>query len=307
MKEERLPSKFTFILHADIAGSTALVQQDEELAHKRTQDTFRRFDETITKYRGYVRELRGDALLAEFERASDAVTAALAFQAAQSNYLAQLDDDILPGVRVGIAMGEVIIADDTLTGAGVVLAQRMEQLAEPGGICITGAMHEALPPRLPFDQNDLGEQQVKGFDDPVRVYTVGLKEGANLPEPTVVSESRKSKVAQFALIAAVVVLICGSALLAWVQPWKPDFEPASVEKMALPLPDKPSIAVLPFDNYSDEEKLDFFADGLTENITSALSKAPGLFVIARNSAATYKGQTGQCEAGGGRLGCSVRT
>jgi len=277
-------------LHADIAGSTALVQQDEDVAHKRIQDTFRRFSDTITKYHGQVRELRGDALLAEFERASDAATAALAFQADQSEFLAQLDDPILPKVRVGIAMGEVIVSDNAVTGEGVVLAQRVEQLAEPGGVCITGAIQEALPTRLPFDQNDLGEQQVKGFDNPVRVYTVGLKEGADLPEPTVVPESRKSKVAQFALVAAVVVLICGGGLLAWMQPWQPDFEPASVEKMALPLPDKPSIAVLPFDNYSDDQKVDFVASGLTEDLTTSLSKVPALFVIARNSAATYKGK-----------------
>ena len=291
MTEERLPSKFAFILHADIAGSTALVQQDEDLTHKRIQDTFHRFGGIIKKYHGHVRELRGDALLAEFERASDAVTAALAFQADQSEFLGQLEDTIQPKVRVGIALGEVIIADDTVTGAGVVLAQRMEQLAEPGSVCITGATQEALPPRLPFDQSDLGEQQVKGFDKPVHVYTVQLRGGATLPEPTVGSAPRRSTIAQVVHVAAVVIVICGGALLAWIQPWQPDFEPASVEKMALPLPDKPSIAVLPFDNLSDDEKLNFFVSGLTENVTSALAKISGIFVIAGNSAATYAGKS----------------
>ena len=112
--------------------------------------------------------MRGDALLAEFERASDAVSAALAFQADQGDYNAQFDDGIQPTVRIGIAMGEVIIADNTITGAGVVLAQRVEQLAEPGRLCITGAIHEALPQRMPFEQEDLGEQELKGFEDPVR-------------------------------------------------------------------------------------------------------------------------------------------
>ena len=290
MTEERLPSKFAFILHTDVAGSTGLVQQDEELAHKRIQDTFRRFSDIITQYHGQVRELRGDALLAEFERASDAVTAALAFQAEQSDFLAHLDDNILPTVRVGIAMGEVIIADDTITGEGVVLAQRVEQLAEPGGVCITGAIQETLPTRLPFDQVDLGEQQVKGFDSPVRVYTVALKKGATLPEPTVVSGSRRSKVTQFAIIATVVVLIFGAGLFSWFQPWQPDFEPASVENMALPLPDKPSIAVLPFDAYSGESEQKHFANGLTEDLITTLSKVPGLFVIARTSTQKYKGK-----------------
>ncbi len=122
MSEEPLPSKFAFILHADIAGSTALVQQDEQLTHKRIQDTFRRFSDITTKYHGHVRELRGDALLTDFERASDAVMAALAFQEDQSKYIAQLTDNILPMVRVGIAMGEIIVADDTVTGEGVVLS-----------------------------------------------------------------------------------------------------------------------------------------------------------------------------------------
>ena len=150
MTEERLPSKFAFILHADVAGSTELVRQDEHVAHKRIQDTFRRFGEIIAKFHGHVRELRGDALLAEFDRASDAVTAALAFQADQSEYTAQLNDNILPTVRVGIAMGEVVIADNTITGDGVVLAQRLEQLAESGGVCIQDAAYQTVPRRLPF-------------------------------------------------------------------------------------------------------------------------------------------------------------
>ena len=105
MAEHRRSGKLAVILHADVAGSTALVQQDEQVAHERIQGAFRRFGDTITKYHGSVRELRGDALLAEFERASDAVTAALAFQIEQLDYLAQLKDSIQPTVRVGIAMG----------------------------------------------------------------------------------------------------------------------------------------------------------------------------------------------------------
>ena len=115
MPEHRQPGKLAVILHADVAGSTALVQNDEQLAHERILESFRRFGDTITKYHGHVRELRGDALLAEFERASDAVTAALAFQANQIDYIEQLNDSIQPTLRVGIAMGEVIIADDTIT------------------------------------------------------------------------------------------------------------------------------------------------------------------------------------------------
>ena len=141
MTEDRLPSRSAFILHADVAGSTALVQRDEQVAHNRIQDAFRHLSHSVEKYTGSVLEIRGDALLAEFERASDAVAAALAFQVEQSDRLSQFKDDLKPAIRVGVAMGEVVIADDTVTGAGVVLAQRVEQLAVPGGLCITEALH----------------------------------------------------------------------------------------------------------------------------------------------------------------------
>ncbi len=157
MEKDRLSGKLAVILHADVAGSTALVQHDEILAHERIQDAFGRFSEAIEKYQGHVQELRGDALLAEFERASDAVTAALAFQSDHAVHNTQLNDVIRPLLRIGIALGEVVIADNTITGAGVVLAQRVEQLAKPGGLCITGAIHEALPQRMPFEQENHGE------------------------------------------------------------------------------------------------------------------------------------------------------
>jgi adenylate cyclase len=263
MAENRRSGKLAVILHADIAGSTALVQQDEQLAHERIQDTFRRFSDTIGKYRGRVHELRGDALLAEFDRVSDAATAVLAFQAGQEDFNMQLNDNIRPTVRAGIAMGEVIIADGTLTGAGVVLAQRVEQLAETGGLCITAAIHEALPQRMPFDQGDLGEQRLKGFDEPVRVYTVRLSSNATIPEPESLPQTE-----------------------------------AEIPK----LPDKPSIAVLPFTNMSGDPEQEFFADGITEDIITELARYPGLFVIARNSTFTYKGQSVRIQDVGRELG-----
>ena len=149
--------KLAVILHADIAGSTHLVQQNEYLAHERIQNSFNRFKEHIEKYQGRVLELRGDALIADFGRASDAVSAALSFQLDQTSYLAGLEGSLKPMVRSGIALGEVVIADNTITGAGVVLAQRVEQLADTGGLCVTSAIHEALPRRMPFDFECLGE------------------------------------------------------------------------------------------------------------------------------------------------------
>ena len=120
MAKEDLSGTLAVILHADVVGSTALVQQDKRLAHERIRDSFQRISDTVKKYNGQVLELRGDALIAEFKRASDAVSASLTFQTDQSNYIQHLEDDLRPEIRAGIAMGEIIIADNTVTGAGVV-------------------------------------------------------------------------------------------------------------------------------------------------------------------------------------------
>ena len=285
-----LSQKLAVILHADVVGSTVLVQRDERLAHLRITDAFKRLSETVASYGGITHEVRGDALVAMFERASDAVCAGVAFQRANVEHNAKLTDDVRPDVRIGVSLGEVIVADGTVTGAGVVLAQRVEQLAEPAGVCITGAIHEALPQRMPFDQESLGEQLVKGFDEPVRVYTVHLRDGAELPEPASASKKRKAPVDRWMVMAAAIILIVGGGLLAWLRPWAPEFESASVEQMAQSLPDDPSIAVLPFENFSDDPQMEFFASGLTEDLTAAFARSPWLFVIARNAAATYKGK-----------------
>ncbi|MDH3638165.1 MAG: tetratricopeptide repeat protein [Gammaproteobacteria bacterium] len=175
---EKLARKLAVLLHADVAGSTALVRLDETLAHQRIQDAFQRFSEVISTHDGVAHEMRGDALVAEFSRASDAVSAGLSFQAANTTHNEELPDEIRPVIRVGIAMGEVVIADNTVTGEGIVLAQRLEQLAEPGGVCIHDAAYQTVPKRLPFSYEHLGERELRGFDEPVRVYAVraGLRE-----------------------------------------------------------------------------------------------------------------------------------
>ena len=286
MARDRLSGKLTVILHADVVGSTSLVHQDEQLAHQRIQDTFRRFGDIISKYYGQVRELRGDALLAEFDRASDAVVAALAFQAEQVRYNSQLNDQLQPTVRVGIAMGEVVIADNTITGTGVVLAQRLEQLADPGSVVIQGAAYETIPGRFPFEFVNLGEHEVKGFDEPVRVFSANLKTDTDIPLPE--SSTNKTRNSLIAIVAFAIVFV--GAVLLWVKPWEIREEPASPERMAFPLPSKPSIAVLAFDNLSGDRNKEYLSDGISEGIIRELSRFPQLFVIARNSSFTYKGQ-----------------
>ena len=252
--------KLAVILHADVVGSTVLVQRDESVAHERIQDSFRRFSETIKAYGGTTQEIRGDALVAEFARASDAVIAAVAFQIANTESNARLEDDIQPQMRIGTSLGEVIIADNTVTGAGVVLAQRLEQLAEPGGVVVQGSVSETVPVRLPFEFGSLGEQSLKGFDQPTRAFVVKLKSGEHVPD----SESN-----------AVTPEIGADT---------------AYERAPLELPDKPSIAVLPFTNMSAESEQEYLADGISEDIITALSKISKLFVVARNSTFTYKGR-----------------
>jgi len=254
--------KLAAILHADIAGSTALVQKNESVAHHRFQDVFRRFSHTIELYDGIAHEIRGDALVAEFARASDAVSAALAFQSANKDHNDGLGDDIRPRVRIGISLGEVVIADGTLTGAGVVLAQRLEQLAESDGVVVQGTISETVPTRLPFEFKSLGEQTLKGFDQPVRAFEARLKSGERVPEAqTLISDTT---------------------------------EPSTTVKYSesdrVQPPDKPSIAVLPFNNMSGDSEQEYFADGIVEDIITGLSRFDQLFVIARNSSFTFKNQ-----------------
>lgn len=291
MAAKQLSGKLAVILHADVVGSTALVQQDEQKAHARIQDSFQRFGSTISNYHGQVRELRGDALLAEFERASDAISAALCFQSDQSNYNAQLEDDIRPLVRVGIAMGEVVIADDTITGAGVVLAQRLEQLAVPGGLCITPAIREAMPRRLPFELENIGEQELKGFDEPVGVYRVALSAGATVPPPEPGGNSSPDVGSQRPRIVATAIVLAAFAVAVYGFVTWQSTEPVISESAEQMASDKPSIAVLPFDNMSGDPDQEYFADGITEDLTTDLSRISGLFVVARNSAFSYKGRS----------------
>lgn len=160
------------ILHCDVVSSTTLVKKDARLAHQRIQSMFSNLSDVVHSHGGITQELRGDALLAKFDKASDAATAALEFQAANSETIQCVEEDIKVVARIGIALGEVVIADGTVTGAGVVLAQRLEQLANPGGIVIQSAVREALPEQLPLNCEFLGEHDLKGFEQPVRAYTL---------------------------------------------------------------------------------------------------------------------------------------
>ena len=271
MAKDRLSRKLRVILHADVVGSTALVQQNETLAHERIQSVFNQFSRVIDSYGGKTRELRGDALVAEFERASDAVVAALAFQASNKEFNLTLGDDIRPNLRIGISLGEVIVADNTITGVGVVLAQRLEQLADPGGVVVQGSVSELVPDRIPIAYESLEEQILKGLNRPIRAFSVNLQTGAELPVPDANSEFQTARARD------------------WRNPLHHSTEHYRplIDEL-LELPDKPSIAVLPFQNMSEDPGQEQFADGITEDIITELSGIPDLIVIARNSTFVYK-------------------
>ncbi len=291
MAQTSLSSKLVIILHADVVDSTSLVQLDKQIAHQRIQDSFHQLSKAIESYQGQVLELRGDALLATFEHAADAVIAALSFQTDHSFIVNQLKDDLQPLVRIGIAMGEVVIADNTVTGAGVVQAQRIEQLAGSGGVCISAVIHEALSKQLPFDFQNLGEQSLKGFDHMVHVYRVQLRPNQSIPSPEL-SNKRRSLWKNPLALAGVIALLLSVTIVTVHQFYSPknDFEPADQNRLVFNLPKKPSIAVLPFDNLSGDPNQDFLAIGFSEDIVTSLANQSGLFVISGSTTSKFNGE-----------------
>ncbi len=193
MGENLQSRRLVVILHADIVGSTILVQLDEAIAHNRIRTAFNNFSKAIEAYGGIAHEIRGDALVAEFELTTDAVSAALAFQSHNQKTNKTFEDDIKPQLRIGISLGEVIIADGTITGSGVVMAQRLEQLADPGGIVVQGAVFDTVPKRMPYWFEALGEQVLKGFDRPVKAFAVSLRQGEAIPKPEIKTKPKTVK------------------------------------------------------------------------------------------------------------------
>jgi adenylate cyclase len=193
--------------------------------------------------------------------------------------------------RIGVNLGDVIDEEDRLYGDGVNIAARLESLADPGGICVSKTAFDQIETKLPLGYEYLGEQSVKNIPKPVGAYRVLMKPDA---AGKVIGEKRfVGRFSRRAALAAIVILVVvAGALIGWniyLQQSK-KVEPASVEKMVFALPDKPSIAVLPFENLSGDPKQDYFSDGLTDQISSTLSRFRSLFVISSSSTSTYKGK-----------------
>jgi adenylate cyclase len=290
MNAEGAKRKLTAILNADVKGYSRLMSQDEE----GTVKTLRQHRETISglvlDHRGRVVDAPGDNILAEFGSVVDALKCAVEIQQALKTKNAGLPEDRRMNFRIGVNLGDVIEEEDRIYGDGVNIAARLEGLAEEGGICISGTAFDQVKNKLPVGYRYVGKKMVKNIPDPVRAYNV-------LTEPEAVGkvigeeEAKPRKWGWKTVVAGVLALVVLAGGLVWHFYLRaPRIEPASVDKMAFPLPEKPSIAVLPFDNMSGDPKDEYLSDGITENIITALSKVPEMFVIARNSTFTFKGK-----------------
>lgn len=286
-----MPRKLAVIMHTDVAGYSRLAGEDEDATHHKLKQSLNLISRTVVSYHGRIINTAGDAALAMFEAAVDAVSCAVAIQRNLNTLNKGVPDERKVLFRIGINIGDVIEDDGDIFGDGVNVAARLEGLAEPGGTCIAESVYTAVGSKLPLEYLDIGSQMVKNIAIPVRAYQVHLKLGSELPLPSDQSETAqgsKSKPWQPFTVVLVVISIVAGGVTYWFKPWEPRVEPASVENMAYPLPDKPSLAILPFNNLSDESGQSIFADGITEDLTTELSKISGLFVIARNSAFVYK-------------------
>jgi len=289
MNQARFNRKLIAILSADACGYSRLISSDEE-ATLAALDTIREiFNDRIVGHGGRVVDMAGDSVLAVFPAVTAAVRAAREIQGEIFRLNQSEAEDRRMQFRIGVNLGEVIEKPDgSIYGDGVNVAARLESLAEPGGVCISGRVFEQIEGKLDVGFASLGPQSVKNIKKPVNAYKVlldGQDAGKIIDAPKAKAASRRWLV----VAIAVLVLAVGGAAILYHRSM-PEFEPANVDRMVYPLPDKPSIAVLPLENYSDDTKLNFIASGLTEDLTAALSRAPGLFVIGRNSADTYKGK-----------------
>ncbi len=263
--------------------------EDEE-ATLRTLSSHRQLiDSLIERHHGRFVNSAGDSVLAEFASVVNAVQCAVEIQTTLKAENANIPPERRMEFRIGVNLGDVMVDGEQIYGDGVNVAARLESLAAPGAICISDTVHAQIRNKLPLSYEDLGEQQVKNIAQPVQVLRVML-EGAT--HTTAKRPLRKHwrggvfSLARLALIAVVIVFVQHLSL-------RPPSTTASIppaQSPALPLPDKPSIAVLPFTSMSGDREQEYFSDGITDDIITALSRLPGLFVIDRNSAFTYKGK-----------------
>ena len=292
MTTQELKRKLTAILSADVKGYSRLMGEDEEWTVRTLKGYKDVMGNLIQQHRGRVVDATGDNLMAEFASVVDSVQCAVEIQQVLRAKNALLPENRRMEFRIGINLGDVIEEGERIYGDGVNIAARLEGLAEAGGICISGSAYEQIENKLPLRYDYLGEHEVKNIAKPVRAYRARIEAEA---APSKLGKEKKpgrKRLPKVALGIIAVVVIAGAVILYQfaLRPSPSKTEVASKEKMAFPLPDVPSIAVLPFVNMSGDPKQEFLCDGMTEEIITALTKVPRLVVIARNSTFTYKGK-----------------
>jgi len=288
--EEKVTRKLRAIVSADVKGYSLMMSDDEAFTVKTLKSYRALMSEQIEQHSGRVVDSPGDNLLAEFSSAVDAVECAVKIQKILKDKNKDLSMDKRLEFRIGVNIGDVIQDDDSLYGEGVNIAARIEGLADAGGVCISRNAYDHISNKLNYGYEYLGEHSVKNIAKPVRVYKVLMA-----PEDSgkIIGDKPKpvAKNWIWATVVVSVVVIMAIASLVYQKMTKPEFEPALVEEMAYPLPENPSIAVLPFVNMSGDPGQEYIADSITENIITALAYVQELFVIARTSTSVYKGKS----------------
>ena len=301
MPGNQIQRKLRAIFSADVKGYSRLMGDDDE-STVITITTYRNtIADLIQKHQGRVVDAPGDNILAEFSSALNAVNGAIDIQRTLEIENAKLPNNRRMDFRIGINLGDILHKDNFIYGDGVNVAARIESMADPGGICISRGVYDQVKKKVHQGFEYLGEHTVKNIEEPVRIYRILQSpeyEGRVIGEKK--TKSTKIKILYGTIISLIVL---ASSALIWIIYSRPvETTSASSENMTLSLPDKPSIAVLPFINMSKDPEQEYFSDGITNDILTALSKFGDLFVIASNTTFTYKGKSVNVENVGQELG-----
>jgi len=277
------------ILALDMVGYSRLMEADErETIARHKSHLSDLIAPTISTHQGRIVKTMGDGLLVVFSSVVDAVECAVAIQRAMPEREAGASPDELIQYRIGINLGDIVIDGDDILGDGVNVAARVEAIADVGGVCLSGTTFDQLKQTVDVGYEFLGERQVKNIAQSVRVYRV-LLDPADAGK--LIGQSRRAAQGysprfMAAAIAITMVVVGGSVW--WWKPWLERVDAARPDRFAHALPERPSIAIMPFANLSDDTRQEYFADGFTEDLITNVAQSKDLFVIARNSTFTYK-------------------
>jgi adenylate cyclase len=286
MAQTHVQRRLSAILAADVVGYSRLIGDDEEgtIARLRALRT-EAIDPSVEEFGGRIVKTMGDGLLVEFASVVDAVRAAVEIQREIAERNAGGAEDQRIELRIGINLGDIVIDGDDILGDGVNVAARLENMATPGGICISDRVFAYVRGKVDVGFEDLGEQGLKNIAEPVRVYRISLD-----PDSAGIASVRpkKSTNARISAAAILVLILISAGSGYWWWSSISRVNPADVEQLVSSKPDKASIAVLPFSNFSGNKQDHFIAKGLTEDLITTLSKVPQLSVISRTSSSAFK-------------------